>query len=45
MGEREDNEIPKGPLWLTSWRFWLQLLAVAVALVAARYYMNGGFVI
>ena len=44
MGEREDNEIPKGPEWLRSWGWWLQLVGVAVALVAIRYFSNGGFV-
>lgn len=45
MGEREDNEIPAGPLWLTSGTFWLRLLFVAIGLVAIRYFTNGGFVI
>ena len=45
MGEREDNEVPKGPAWLTSPRWWIQIVTIAVALVAIRYFMNGGFVI
>lgn len=42
MGEKEDNEIPKGPAWLTSWSFWIQGFITACGLVAVRYIMNGG---
>ena len=42
MGEREDNEIPKGPEWLTSPGWWFGLLAFAIGVVAVRYVMNGG---
>lgn len=45
MGEKEDNEIPPGPLWLTSPTFWFRMIFLAVGLVAIRYFMNGGFVI
>lgn len=44
MGEREDNEIPPGPAWLTSKGWWVQIAAMAIGLVAIRYFMNGGFV-
>lgn len=40
--EREDNKIPEGPLWLTSWQFWLQAAVVGCGLAAIRYYSNGG---
>lgn len=42
MGEREDNEVPKGPAWLTSSGWWWQLITVAVGLVLIRYFTNGG---
>jgi hypothetical protein len=42
MGEREDNEIPKGPDWLTSRGWWWQVITVAVGLVLIRYFTNGG---
>lgn len=45
MGEKEDNEVPKGHAWLTSPIWWLQIIAIAVGLVAVRYFMNGGVVI
>ena len=45
MGEREDNEIPKGPDWLTSPSWWVQIVGMAVGLVAIRYFMHGGPVI
>lgn len=42
MGEKEDNEIPKGPAWLTSPGWWVHIIVVAAGLVAIRYFMNGG---
>jgi len=42
MGEREDNEIPKGPDWLTSPTFWIRGLFFAIGIVAIRYFTNGG---
>jgi len=42
MGEREDNEVPKGPDWLTNKGWWWQLITVAVGLVLIRYFTNGG---
>lgn len=44
VGEKEDNEIPPGPLWLTSPTFWFRMLFLAIGLVAIRYFINGGFV-
>ena len=37
MGEREDNEIPKGPAWLTSPGWWLSIIAIAVTLYFVRH--------
>lgn len=45
MGEKEDNEVPKGPAWLTSPTWWVSIAAIAVGLVAVRWIMNGGPVI
>lgn len=45
MGEKEDNEIPKGPAWLTSPGWWFSIISLAIGVVAVRYFMNGGFVI
>lgn len=42
MGEREDNQIPKGPDWLTSWSWWFAIVGMGAALVAARWFSNGG---
>lgn len=42
MGEREDNEIPKGPDWLSSPGWWVQVIGLAIGLVAIRYFSNGG---
>lgn len=39
MGEREDNEIPKGPAWLTSPWWWVTIGIFAVGLYAARHYL------
>jgi hypothetical protein len=40
--ELDENGIPKMPEWLSSWSWWLRLLALAIGLVAVRYFMNGG---
>lgn len=45
MGEKEDNEVPKGPAWLTSPGWWLAILGLAVVIVAVRWLSNGGPVI
>jgi len=44
LGEKEDNQIPKGPEWLTNPWFWVQIVTMAIVLVAIRYFTNGGFV-
>jgi hypothetical protein len=36
LGEREDNEIPKTPLWLT-WQGWLWALAFGAGMLAVKY--------
>jgi len=38
MGEREDNEIPKGPAWLTSIGWWIGIIAFAIGLYAVRHF-------
>ena len=45
MGEREDNEIPKGPDWLRSPAWWIGIAGLAVVIVAVRWISNGGPVI
>lgn len=39
MGEKEDNQIPKGPAWLTSPLFWLQMLGLALVIYFVRHYV------
>lgn len=36
MGEKEDNEIPPLPSWLT-WRHWIWAAGFAACLMIARY--------
>ena len=38
MGEKEDNEIPKGPAWLTSPMWWAGIIALAVGQYVVRHY-------
>ena len=37
MGEREDNKIPPGPAWLTSWGWWVGIIAIAVTIYFVRH--------
>lgn len=37
MGEREDNELPKPPLWLT-WQGWIWAIAFGLGLYAVRQF-------
>lgn len=38
MGEREDNEIPKGPEWLWSPAWWIGIIAFGLGLYAVRHF-------
>ncbi len=39
MGEREDNEVPKGTAWLTSWAWWLGIIGIAMTVYFVRHYV------
>jgi len=38
MGEREDNEIPKGPEWLRSPGWWVGIILFALGLYFVRHF-------
>lgn len=38
MGEREDNQIPKGPDWLWNPAWWLGIVGIAVVLYLVRHF-------
>lgn len=38
MGEREDNEIPKGPEWLTNPWWWVSIAGFALGLLLVRHF-------
>lgn len=38
MGEREDNEIPKGPEWLWNPVWWISIIAFGLGLYAVRQF-------
>ena len=40
MGEREDNEIPKGPDWLTSPAWWIGIILFGIGLYLTRHFFN-----
>jgi hypothetical protein len=39
MGEKEDNEVPKGPAWLTSPGWWISIAAIALTLYFVRHFV------
>jgi hypothetical protein len=40
MGEKEDNEIPKGPDWLTSPAWWIGIILFGVGLYLTRHFFS-----
>lgn len=38
-----DSHTPfKGPEWLTSWGWWLQIIGLGASMAIFRYFSNGG---